>query len=532
MATLATATEHIDNALFSSATSAMDITVTSSLNPSPLLVFGMAAALCAGGLLSLPAKAETWTFSPRVQVSGTHTDNVALAGSGQERADTILELSPGIRIQGDGARVKLNLDYAWQSLTHLNESNTNSSYNMLNASANVEAIEKWFYLDATAGITQQNISAFGPQAVDNTSITGNRTTVSSYSFSPYIKGPLGAVANYELRHNTFGSYSGMSVLSSNQTNEWVGMLRGTAPLALINWGFDYNRRSTDYTNNTSADSESYRGSLYFNVDPQLMFSANAGFERNNVLFGKQSGTTHGFGFRWTPEEWTSLVGERDQRLFGPSYSLLFNHRMPMSALDIALTRDLTSTPTVLFTGMGTTLAQLLANSLPAPPAGTADNRLAAATSLLGASANLVPTIGFLTNQIVLQRRLQASYALIGSTNMLTLSAFRSDTQAAAPGFSTVTDITNLGQIVQTGQTVNWSHTISGLTSLMTSYAHVRSTSDGSAAQTSLQNILSLNLSTQLSPKTSASFGLRHVSFAGSPTDYRENAVFTTLIFLF
>lgn len=510
----------------------MEKTETALRKTSPLVFLGLAMALGAGSFASLPAQAESWTFTPRLQVGGTYSDNVALAASGQERGDTILELSPGIQIRGDGARVKLSLDYTWQNLTYLKDSNNNTSHNMLNASASIEAIEKWFYVDATAGVAQQNISAFGSQPVDNTNVSGNRTNVSSYSFSPYIKGRLGSFASYELRHNTFGADSGVDQLSRSQTNEWLGMLRGGTPLSVLNWGLDYNRRSTDYTNSNSADSELYRGSLYLNVDPALKLSANAGYEKNNVLFGKQSGATHGFGFQWTPEEWTSLVGERDQRLFGTGYSLFFKHRMPMSALDVALTRDLTSTPTVLFTGLGTTLAQLVANALPAPPAGTPDNRLAVATNLLGASANLVPTIGFLTNQIVLQKRLQASYALIGASNMLTFTAFRSDTQAAAAGFSTATDIANLGQIAQTGRSVSWSHSLSALTSLSASYAHTRSTADGAGGQTATQNIWTLNLSTQLSPKSNGAFGLRHTNFAGSPTDYRENAIYAALIFLF
>ncbi len=510
----------------------MDLTVSSLRNTSTPYLLGMALTLCGGGFASLPARAESWTITPSVKIGGTYSDNVALAAPGQEHGDTIVELSPGFQVRGDGARVKLSLDYTRQSLSYLNDSYRNAGNNQLNASTSIEAIEKWLYLDARAGVSQQNISAFGPQPVDNTNVSANRINVSNYSFSPYIKGLLGSTANYELRHNTFGADSGANQLSRSQTNEWVGTLRGASPLSALDWGLDYDRRSTDYSNSTSADSELYRGSLYLNVDPELKLSVNAGYEKNNVLFGKQSSGTHGFGFQWTPEEWTSLVGERDQRLFGPSYSLLFKHRMPLSALDVALTRDLTNTPTLLFTGQGTTLAQLVANALPAPAAGTPDNRLAVATSLLGASANLVPTIGFLTNQIVLQKRLQASYALIGARNMLTFTASRSNVQAAAPGFSTTTDINNQGTIVQNAGGVSWNHALSALTSLSASYTHSRSSAEGTGMTTSMQNLWTLNLSTQLSPKSNAAFGLRRVNFVGSSSDYRENAIYATLIFLF
>ncbi|HUW38652.1 MAG TPA: TIGR03016 family PEP-CTERM system-associated outer membrane protein [Rhodocyclaceae bacterium] len=494
--------------------------------------YAMAILLSAGISASFPARADSWTFTPHLEVQGSYSDNVALAAPGQERGDTILGVSPGIAIHGDGARVKLNFDYTWQNLTYLDHSSNNTSNNMLSANANVEAVENWFYIDATAGVSQQNVSAFGPQPVDNISITGNRTSVSSYSVSPYIKGVVGSDVAYQLRHNTYGADSGDNQLPRSQSNEWVGTLNGGTPLSVLNWGVDYNRASTDYEASASAETETVRGSLYFRVAPELSLSVNAGHEKNNFLVGKQSGGTHGFGFQWTPGERTSFAGERDQRLFGPGYSFLFKHRMPMSALDVALTRDLTTSSTVLFRGLGTTLAQLVANALPPPPAGAPDNRLALATTLLGPSANLVPTLGFLTNQIVLQKRLQASYALIGARNMLTFTAFRADSQSVAPGFSASTNSAAFVTIDQKGLSVTWSHTLSGLSSANTSYARTLSTGDGIAGQSSTQNSLSVNLTTKLSPKTNGSFGLRHVVFDGVPSGYHENAIYFSLSFLF
>ncbi len=504
---------------------------TPDLKASVLPYLAVAIALCAGGL-SCPAKAESWTFTPNLQVRGTYSDNVALAPAGQEHGDTILEVSPGIQIHGESARVKLNLDYTWQTLTYLEDSRLNAKNNMLNASANLEAIEKWFYVDATALVSQQNISAFGAQPMDNTSGSLNRTTVSTYSFSPFIKGVIGSDASYELRHNTFGADSGVGPLSRSQTNEWVGKLSGDTPLRLINWGVDYNRQSTAYADINSTEMEAYRGSLIFLVDPQLKLSVNAGYEKNNFLVGKQSGPTHGWGFQWPPSERPSIGGARDQRLFGPGYSLFIKHRMPMSALDVALTRDFTSTPAVLFGGLGTTIAQLVANALPQPPPGTPDNRLAMATSLLGPSANLVPTLGFLTNQIILQKRLQASYALIGARNMLTFTAFKSDSQPVAEGFAPGDDFARFTKIAQNGLSATWSHTLSALSSLNTSYAHTLSTGDGTVEQTAMQNTLSLDLSTKLSPRTNGLIGLRHMQFDAGPSSYRENAIYASLLFLF
>ena len=55
------------------------------------------------------------------------------------------------------------------------------------ASENAELIKNFFFLNSTANISQQNISLLGPLTTNNENITNNRTTVKTYSISPYIR---------------------------------------------------------------------------------------------------------------------------------------------------------------------------------------------------------------------------------------------------------------------------------------------------------------------------------------------------------
>lgn len=500
----------------------------------------LAFAMLAGIVAAFPARAQTsaeapsarsgWTLTPSLQLHGTYTDNVGLAPAGREQGATILDVSPGISLRGGGARVRLSLDYRLQNVSHLEDSTRDRTFHQLSAVGTVEAVEKWFFIDAKASISQQNISVFGTQALDNTNVSGNRQNVSSYSVSPYIKGMLGAELNYELRHNTYITDSGASQLAHTQTDELLGHLKWGTPLRPINWGLDYSQRRTDYANRTPVETDSYRGTVYFHVDPQVSLWGNAGYEKNNYLLGKQSGSTHGFGFQWNPTERTSLVAQRDQRLFGPGYSAAFNHRMPRSAFNVSLSRDVTSTPDALFVNRHATLDNLFAAfGLPPPAPGTVitPQMQAFIDQVMG-----IQQLSLSTNRIVLQKRLQASYSLLGARNTLTFTASRSESEKVAQGFAITDDFANFSTIRQNGLGVVLSHQLSGFSSLNASYNHTRSAGSGAIPQSAIHDALNLNLNTKLSPKTSATFGFRHAQQSGGVTSYRENSINVGVSFLF
>ena len=498
-----------------------------------VLRYAIATALSAGILASCPANGAPWTFTPTLQVRGTYTDNVELAAPGLEQGATVLDVSPGIRIHGEGARIKTDLTYSLQSLTYLGNASRNGLNNLLAATASLEAIEKWFYIDAMAQVSQQNVSAFGPQPIDNISVTGNRTRVSTYSVSPHIKGVVGSNLSYQLRLNTAYTDSGASQLPRSQTNQWVGSLQGGTPLSLMNWGFDFSQQRVGYADGPTTENDTYHGSLNFRVDPQFSLSVNTGHEKNNFLAGKQSSSTRGFGFQWTPRETTSLVGERDQRLFGSGYSLAFKHRMPMSALSVVLSRDYSSTPDVLFRGAGTTIYSLLYDATPATltPA-ERDNMVTAILQASGLSPTTVPTLAYSTNRIVVQKLLNVSYAIIGARNTITFTASKSDSTSVSQGFTAADDFSQYPSITQTGLNVAWSHQLSGRTSLNGAYGRTLITGDGASSAKSTQKTLTMALTTALSPKTSATLNLRHVNLEGTLAGYTENAIFASISFLF
>ena len=135
--------------------------------------------------------------------------------------------------------------------------------------------------------------------------------------------------------------------------------------------------------------------------------------------------------------------------------------------------------------------------------------------------------GFLSSGVSLQKRRELSFALLGVRNTVTFAATQSDSgnlsQGSGSGVTTGTDFANVNNVRQDGVSMNWSHKLTGLSTLTGSAAHLRSKGRGGASLATDETMYSLNFLTQLGPKTHAGLGARRVMTDGS-TSYTENAL--------
>ena len=101
---------------------------------------------------------------PSVAVAQTYSDNVALLPGELARSGWVTGISPGIRADLAGARVKGSLDYHLTKSLYSADSRLNSTQNFLDSFAKVEAVDKLLFVEARANISQQNRSPFGAAA--------------------------------------------------------------------------------------------------------------------------------------------------------------------------------------------------------------------------------------------------------------------------------------------------------------------------------------------------------------------------------
>jgi len=493
------------------------------------------------------AGAAEWKFTPSLALIETYTDNVALAPPGHEKSEFITQINPGISLMGTSPRLKLNANYVMQNLVYAEDSSRDTMNHILNADANAELVDNLLFLDGRAAISQQNISLLGPQAADNTNITGNRTEVRTYTVSPYLRHSFSNYASTEIRYAHDEVSTGGSGLLNTQTDRiQLGLNSGSA-FRTLGWGLNYSNGKTSYGNtaNTSIqdiDTEVLSGSLRYSVTPKFRLTATGGYEKNNYISvgAKPEGSFWSAGFSWAPSARTSIDASAGRRFFGDTYSLAASHRTRLTAWSLNYSEDITSTqsqfliPVTIDTA--SFLNQLWAATIPDPVI-----RQQTVDAFIQGNAlppALAQSVNYFTNRFFLQKRLQASVAVTGTKNTLVLSLFSvsrdaqtAQAQDSALFGSSILALTD--RTKQVGGTAFWNWRIDPRTSANINAVYARNTYP-SLGRTDNDKTIRLSLTRQFQPKLSGSVELRRLQRDSSQDggDYRENALIASLFMRF
>lgn len=479
------------------------------------------------------APKQAWTVTPRVSVTETLTNNVDL--SANKHGDQITELSPGISVRGESARLKGFFDYQLLELLYAKDAQRNQTQQALNASGTVEAIENWLFVDASGVITQQAISAFGTQATSNGSVTSNRTETSVFRVSPYVRGRLAGYADYELRYRRLANHTKSNLASDVDSDDWSGSLRGGFGQSSLSWLIQSSWQKAQYQSTRETEAQRLNASLSYQPDAQLKLTLLGGRESNNYASAnKERKTTTGLGFLWAPTERTSLAATRESRFFGEGHNLSFTHRMPLLAMSYSDSRDVSVLPNQLATvSLGTyydLLNNLFASSVPdANARAQLVNRLLQSWNL---PPNAAAIAGFLTSQVTVERLQALSLVTYGARNAVTLSVTQSDRQGLSIANGVVDDFSLSPSIKQRGVNVNWSYRLSALSSANLILAQQNAISASTGVLNTRQRSASLGLTTKLGSKTAGSLLFRRALFDSSTLPYAESALVCAVTFQF
>ena len=480
-----------------------------------------------------PEPKPNWQIQPRITVGETFTDNVNPA-SGIKQADQITELSPGIRLEGNTARLKAYADYQATAYYYVRGSYSGSTKNALNSFGTFEAIEKLFYLDFSGVISQQSISAFGPQVASNAILDANRTETSSYRISPYLRGKLGNVADYELRYGGTWTSSKSALVSSTTLRDWSAKVKNSVTKSRFGWSVDASEQSTAYGNGNKSSSDRLRVLLSYQFFPDIKLSASVGQESNDYrTTNRETQATSGYGVDWTPTERTLASAFFEKRFFGEARNYSFSHRTPLMAFKYSDTSEVSFVPNQFSTvGLGTTYDLLytqLASAIPDPilRAQQVSNVLAQT----GLSPNTQVTSSFLSSRVSVQKRQEFTMVLNGARNTVSGSLVRSvqNVQSIAAAATGAGDFSTSSTIAQKGVSGSWAYRLTPLASLTTTVSQQESTGTGAATLSSRQKAMNLTYTTRVAAQTNLSLGVRSSAFSSNTSAYRENAVLATLV---
>ncbi|MEO8117828.1 MAG: TIGR03016 family PEP-CTERM system-associated outer membrane protein [Rhodoferax sp.] len=484
-------------------------------------------------LASDPGLRRTVAIVPRVSVTETLTDNVRLSNSGRQ-SELITEISPGILISSEVGRLKGHFDYSLSELVYAKNSSPNQSHNALNTFGTLEAVDNWAYLDFNGAISQQAISAFGTQSLDNASVNANRTEVSSYRLSPYVRGRVGSLASYEARYSRAVTSSDAATGSDVSTADGMVRISGDSSFKNLGWAMDASQQRVDYSAGRSTETDRLNLRLSFAVTTQFNVFANGGREANNYTsVDKQRYGTSGFGMNWSPSEMTTISAQKDHRSFGDTHNVSFEHRTARTAWRFSDSKDVSATPSQTgIASLGSVYDLLYSQFASLEPNPTARAKLVNAyLQANGISPNAIVISSFLTAAVALERRQDLSLALLGVRDTITFIATRSEGTRLDTVSTGIDDFSNSSLVRQRGFIVNYAHRLTPDYSLGILASQQKTSGDSSQPDTTLRSF-NINVSGRVGRKATASVGVRRVVYSGNTASYSETAVIGSLTVLF
>ena len=485
-------------------------------------------------VLVLPAgvRSADWTVTPSLVVREAYSDNIHLAPSGQAQGEFTTEVSPGVAITATGPRLTLALDYSLHRVAYTHEPDRNNQ--QLAASIHAAAVPDWLFLDAQSTISQQNISAFGQQRIDNSQSTSNSETIHTTSFSPYLRHYFRGFATVELRHDYqhVGS-GGLLEVHSNDSSARVTSDNGGQGWT---WQLYADHRVIDDAALAPVTMDDASLTLNFPLNSRFALFTTRGYESNDyhALGDNPKGRYWSAGASWTPSVRTSISASLGRRYFGRTHTLDASYRMRSMFWTLQYNEDITTSQDQFLslppTAVSDFLNQLWLSRIPDPQV-----RQQTIKAFLGLSQLLGPTgnVNYFSHRYFLQKQWQLSTVYSGIRSALSLTAASSgrtaqtassvDSLLLAPDQLSLEDRTRQNSL-QAGW--NWQLSPRDGLNLSASTNTVRSLS---TSRKDRNDVLMLSLTRQLAPRISASADLRHVrhtSNAGG--DYRENGASVTL----
>ncbi|MET0268314.1 MAG: TIGR03016 family PEP-CTERM system-associated outer membrane protein, partial [Duganella sp.] len=317
------------------------------------------------------AQAASWGIVPSVRVRQSYSDNVNLSPAAQKQGAWASEITPAVAVNLDGGqRLQLALSYALHQV--YSEQRADRRDHQLDASGHAQLLPGWLYLDASAGIGRQNISAFGPRLSDSAQAPLNSATVRTYSISPYVQHVFPGLASVTLRYDArrVDSDRLLQVTSNGASLRMAGDNGNRG----WNWDVFLERQHLDDSVMAPVTTSNARLMLSYPLGSSIGTFITAGYERRDYqsLSNAQGpeGRHSALGANWTPSPRTRVSASIGRRYFGKTYAFDAAYRMRNMLWNASYHEDITTMHAQFFsvppTGLGDFLYQLWETRIPDP----------------------------------------------------------------------------------------------------------------------------------------------------------------------
>jgi len=481
----------------------------------------LALAACAA-----PSQAQQagFTVERTIELQQTLSDNGKLSEN-DRHSEAITRVSPGISVSGRSGRLEGALDYQLDLVQYARESGRSTVYNRLSADGAAELVPQHVFLDATASISQQTISAFGKQSTGTGIDDSNSTEVASVGVSPSARTRLAGFLDVSAEAN--GTATRVKDSTVGDQNDWDAMLRVGATHGIFGWNVSGLRQSNSFSGDDYI-TESVALGVSLAVTPRLSFFARHGRERSDVLgTGTQSSSSNGWGFNWVPGVRTQISAQTDQHVYGDSYSFSLSHRLRRSMVTYSATRGVTGQDSE---SLGVLRAKYIRTySSCMATVNNATSCLMLTRLLLGFDPTA--SLSFLNSAPSLQRTQALALVFTGLRDTVSVAASSNESSRLGEQQYDGGDLAIVPRVRQYALTLGLAHKLSPQMSLGATVAAVK-TLDEDTQPGNEQRRFELSLSNEFGLRTTGTLSLRHVRFDSDTSPYRESAIVGSLNYRF
>jgi len=465
-----------------------------------------------------------------VTTRATYTDNVAFDEQGTKQGDTIFELIPNLLVRGEGKRFRLVGNIGFDGWVYAGSTRANRVMPFVDLTANLEAIERFFFIEAGVVSRQTSEDVFAARPDGGSSF--NTVTTTQYRVVPTFEGRLGSDVQYRLR--SANSWTDVSGTKSEFDGQYLGehSFRLEHRPSPMGWSVEAARSETRFQSVSppSAITDSARVTTGYAFAQGFVFDVRGGYETTNLVSRNQNKAIYGADLDWRPTERTDLNGLWERRFFGSSWRFRFNHRMPRLAWDASLSRDVATFPQAFLTLPPTNnVAALLdaAFTTRFPDPAERSRVVADLIARQGLPSSLASETSLFAQQVSIVTSRNASIAYLGVRNSIAMSIYSSKNEQLPDAVLGANALT----VAQDGISITLSHQLSTSTTANLTSGYIRTRGLGvNEGDFSKQKSVRLQVTRQLAPKTNAFVGARVQEFNSNVGvgSARENAAFVGL----
>lgn len=508
-------------------------------SPSPAtgqLLAGTVAALVLGGPCSFIGQAwaqqqgqrQAVTIEPSLTVELGYSD-VKSSETLEKTAGMTTRVSPRLQVRSRSGSIVGSLDYSLSGLYYQRDKSQNTEQNALAASFVAEAVPSFFYVDGRANITQQAISAAGQINAPGSFLPNdNLTEVLNVSLSPYVRGVLGGVAEYEVRLTAGGNKGRKTDVYDSNSSAGSFSLRSAHRGARVGWSLSGSQQRVDFRAGRTTENTRASASVSYLTDVDLLLTLRGGQEITDVgSFQRRRYDNWGGGLRWTPTPRTLVSIDADRRYFGTGHQITVEHRWRRTLFRFSSNRDATNSSDASGVSQPVTLYALyfaqFASIEPDPVA--RDALVRALLNTFGLDPSAVVAGGALTSAVSLQRRDDLSMVYTGQRATVTVLGFRNasriiDNPLGLPDQEPLR--------IQHGLSATLSYRLTRQSSLTVNGFAQRTLATTSEIESDLRS-LSVGLTTAINPHMSTNLLVRYSDYEGAVrSTYSETSYLASL----